>query len=81
MPYEQKPGDAALFRNKDKQEGDKRPDYTGSGLDLQGGKIRLAGWVKHGEKGLFLSIKISVPAEKAANSEPLPAETESGLPF
>lgn len=49
-----------LFRNEQKQEGDKRPDYTGK-IDVDGTEYRLAGWVREGRKGKFLSLKISEP--------------------
>ena len=92
MAYEQKPGDAVLFRNKFKDPGDKKPDYKGNGLDLNGEKIEIAGWVKDGPNGKFMTLKIqrpqqkqdvprsSNPASKYASDEPeqVPA---SELPF
>ncbi len=56
MAYEQKPGDFTLFKN-DKGDNDKRPDYTGNGLALDGTKIKVSAWIKQGAKGKFMSCR------------------------
>jgi len=62
MAFEQKPGTGALFRN-DKDGNDARPDYRGD-LTLENGeKIRIAGWLKEGAKGKFLSLKVDKPRD------------------
>lgn len=77
MAYEQKAGDGVLFKNKYKQDGDKKPDWKGSGLDLQGNKIELAGWIKQGKGGEFISLKLSVPMER---KDPPPEKTDDWRP-
>lgn len=56
MAYEQKPGDFALFKN-DKEGNEKRPDYTGNGLALDGSRIKVSAWIKQGAKGKFMSCR------------------------
>ena len=67
MAYEQKPGDGTLFKNE--KTTDKQPDYTGSIITLDGKKFRLAAWVKEGNKGKFLSIKLSEFQKKEEGNE------------
>ena len=82
--YEQKPGEFTLFKN-DKQGVENRPDYTGTGLDLQGNPIRVAAWLKQGRNVKFMACKIQlkddrqVPKEKPKSSgfEDMPDD----LPF
>ena len=57
MAYEQKPGDFTLFKN-DKDGNEKRPDYTGSGLALDGTRIKVSAWIKQGKSGKFMSCRI-----------------------
>ena len=60
--FQQKPGTGALFRN-DKEGNESRPDYKGD-LTLENGeKIRIAGWLKDGAKGKFLSLKVDKPRD------------------
>lgn len=56
MAFEHKPGSFTLFKN-DKQGNDKRPDYTGTGVDLEGNKIKVSAWIKEGGKGKFMSCR------------------------
>ena len=55
----------ALFKNKDKVEGDNRPDCTGK-LNVDGKEMKLAGWWRTPNAGgdKFLSIKLSEFQEK-----------------
>ena len=47
-----------LFRNNEKGEGDKKPDYTGK-LNVGGKDFRLGGWIRESKTGTkFLSIAI-----------------------
>jgi len=56
-----------LFREKDKK-GDKHPDYTGK-LDVDGTEYRLAGWIKEGKNGKFLSLAVSIPRTREQETE------------
>lgn len=47
-----------LWKNKDKQDGDNRPDYTGK-INIDGNEKRLAAWIKQGQNGKFMSLSIS----------------------
>jgi len=81
MAFEHKPGSFSLFKN-DKQGNEKRPDYTGDGMSLDGKHIKVSAWLKDGAKGKFMSCKFE---EKTAG-EPMknapaqhPADQE--IPF
>ena len=81
MAYELQDNSGTLFRNNKKQDGDKQPDYTGN-VKANGKELRIAGWVKQGAKGSFLSLKISEqqatdnlktkPTNSSGNSDDLP---------
>ncbi len=55
-----------MFR-ADKQGNEKRPDYEGT-ANIDGTAYRIAGWIKEGAKGKWLSLKIEVP--RSASSAP-----------
>jgi hypothetical protein len=57
MSYTPKPGSGALFRNDKKK--DTHPDYKGSVCLPDGSTMQLAGWVKTGASGKYLSLTIS----------------------
>jgi uncharacterized protein (DUF736 family) len=60
-----------LFRNQEKGEGDKKPDYTGK-LNVGGKDYRLAGWLRESKSGSkFLSIAISEPKAKSGGGDEL----------
>ncbi len=66
MPYEQKPGQGALFKN-DKKGNEKAPDYRGS-ANIDGTTFEVAGWIKKNEwKAPFLSL--SVKRKEAKHTE------------
>lgn len=53
-----------LFRSQDKEEGSKKPDYTGK-LNVNGKDYRLAGWIRESKSGTkFLSLALSEPQPK-----------------
>lgn len=54
-----------LFRNQEKGEGDKKPDYTGK-INVNGKDYRLAGWLRESKSGSkFLSLSLSEPKPKS----------------
>lgn len=62
MAYQPKPGSGTLFKN-DRKEKDSHPDYRGDLCLPDGEIIRLAGWIKDGAKGKFLSLSVDRPRE------------------
>jgi len=86
MAYEAKAGDGVLFQNSYKTAGDKKPDFKGNILDLNGKKFELAAWIKTGPKGDFFSLKMSEVMVKdackanASTVNPTPNH-DGGLPF
>jgi hypothetical protein len=85
MAFEHKPGSFSLFKN-DKGDNDKRPDYRGDGMDLNGQPIEVAAWLKKGNKGTFMSCTMK-PAQGAKPAEKKPSggskfdDMESDIPF
>ena len=65
MAFEQKPGSGALFKN---DKGDNRPDYRGDATLQDGSKVRISGWLKDGQKGKFLSLKIEAEDDRKSGS-------------
>jgi hypothetical protein len=60
MAYEKKNGDLAVFKN-DRKEKDSHPDYTISGLGLDGFPIKGALWLKEDRNGKkFMAGKIEI---------------------
>ena len=83
MSYEPKPGSFSLFKN-DKGDNDRRPDYTGDGLDPEGKPIKVSAWIKQGKNGKFMScnIQYKTRGEAATNPQYNPvSEIESDIPF
>jgi hypothetical protein len=66
----------ALFPNKDKQPGDKRPDFTGY-AQVQGVRYRASAWTRTAKKSRqqFLSITLELPQ---ANGTAAPATPQPG---
>ena len=59
----------ALFRDTEKAEGSKKPDYTGK-LNVNGKEFRLAGWLRESKSGVkFLSLAISEPKARESSDE------------
>lgn len=68
-----------LFREQEKKS-DKSPDYTGK-VDVDGKEYRLAGWIKDGKRGKFLSLAVSEPQERqepAFRGDPNPGTGPQG---
>ena len=76
-----KPGTGFLHKNTYK-ENETHPDYTGRIKGLTGKMLDLAAWVKSGENGKFLSIKMSLPFKEKTTPGPAEAETpDEEIPF
>lgn len=83
MAYEPKDGDAKLFTNRDKQEGDNRPDMTGTVL-LGGVTYRLSMWRKAGRNGNadWYSGRCEPQRERGASyAAPTPSREDEDIPF
>ena len=87
MAYEQRPGQASLFRN-DKGGVETRPDYTGTGMTPDGKEVKLSAWVKKGKDGTqYMSISIQSkdqPMTPTPTPEPIRVKAEvldDQLPF
>ena len=64
MAYEHEDGTASLVQNDYKEDGDKRPDYTGKGK-VEGGMKEFALWKRETKKGTtMLFVKWTEPREK-----------------
>lgn len=81
MAYEERPNSGSLFKN-DKGDNPKRPDYTGKAI-IDGVEKRIAGWIKSGAKGNFLSLSFSDPRENSGSGERrrAPEPDEGDIPF
>lgn len=81
MPMREVTNAGALFRQTEKRS-EKAPDYTGK-LNVDGTEYRLAGWLRDGRNGKFLSLKVSLAEERIAKSgrREDPPQDESEIPF
>ena len=86
MAYEQKEGDISVFKNN-KKETENQPDYTGTAL-INGQKMKVALWIKEGQKGKFFAGKIQEDTYRQSdNMKPISnglaqqLDDELGLPF
>ena len=91
--YEIKPGEFTLFKNSKKTES-KHPDVNGPGLNLDGQKISVAGWIARDKNGAvikdkngntILNCRMQLDYDKA-EAKPQKAEfkaddIEDGMPF
>lgn len=86
MAFELKDGQGTLFRNNKKVDGSMQPDYRGE-LSMNGVLCEIAGWIKEGQKGKWMSLSVKpkeAPAEqpttRRATGEPGNAP-DSDIPF
>ena len=83
MTFEPKPGDGALFANKNKKS-DKSPQATGYVIahrDIKAGeKLNLAAWTKDAGKGKFQSLRMS-DVKGREESRPDNDELDGPIPF
>ena len=64
----------AMFPNKYKEDGDKRPDHTGN-LNVVGKEFKLAAWQSTSKAGNdYLSIRITEPemSESSSDTDEIP---------
>jgi hypothetical protein len=81
MAYEHKPGTFSLFKN-DKGDNEKRPDYTGEGVDIDGKPIKVSAWLKEGQRGKFMSCKIQHKTKGEPPTNPAPRKfDDQDIPF
>ena len=68
--YELREGQVTLFKNKNKQEGDNKPDLQGNGL-YEGKKIKIAAWLKTSKNGgtKYYSLKIQPDNYNGGNQQ------------
>ena len=65
--FTQRDMSGVLFKNERKR-GETSPDYTGS-VTVKGTKFSLAGWIKQGKKGAYMSLAVK-PWEDNAVRKP-----------
>jgi uncharacterized protein (DUF736 family) len=59
----------ALFRNKDKVEGDNKPNYKGT-INMDGKDMDVAGWMNTSKGGVaYMSLKLSEKREQQSNNQ------------
>jgi hypothetical protein len=81
VTYQPKDMTGALFRNTRKTEDSYWPDYHGD-LVVEGVKYRLAGWVKEGKRGKYLSLAAQLDLHADEERKPVaPAPTNADIPF
>jgi hypothetical protein len=71
MAFEHREGSGNLFKNSRKQK-DTHPDYQGECL-INGKLMQIAGWIKDGKAGSYLSLRIEPKREMRK-----PAAQDSG---
>ncbi|MGI9408433.1 MAG: hypothetical protein ACR2OV_00060 [Hyphomicrobiaceae bacterium] len=64
-----------LFKN-DRKEQPNQPDYTGK-INFNGQEKRLAAWIKEGQNGKFMSLKVS-DFQRGDDRQPTPPVTQRG---
>ena len=79
MAFELNEGQGTMFRNDRKEEGSKQPDYRGD-LKLGGELLEVAGWIKEGKKGKFLSITVK-PKQEQPTRAARPTHDDGRAPF
>jgi hypothetical protein len=70
MAYEQKDLEGSLFRNDDKEEGSKHPDYKGSAT-INGVQYWLSSWLNTGKNGKkYMQIRFKAKEDRAQSAAP-----------
>ena len=72
----------ALFKNDDKQQGSKKPDYTGPGEMKDGTKIRAAAWLKKDKNGnTYMSVNVQEQQQGGGQQSGGAAPDDPDIPF
>jgi hypothetical protein len=82
MAFELKDGQGTLFRN-DKEDNAARPDYRGE-ANIDGTLYRIAGWIKEGKNGKWLSLSIALPQPKVdrdTTGKKVDVDVDGDIPF
>jgi hypothetical protein len=84
MGYEPKDGTGALFKNN-KEGVENRPDYRGDVM-LAGTLYEVAGWIKDGKSGKFMSLSIKPkeerqPRDSRADERKVSRGNDEAIPF
>ena len=78
MTYEQKDGQGSLFKNP-KDGVETRPDYKGSAT-IDGQQYWVSGWIRDGEKGKWMSLKIEPKDKRDSRTTPATMPDEDDRP-
>ena len=76
--FEHRNGSGTLFPN-DYKEATNHPDYKGELKTPEGKVYEVAGWVKQGQRGDFISLNIQEPYVKKDNGDDIP--DDNNLPY
>ena len=72
---ENKPNTGALFKNKDKVEGDSKPNYSGPFVNERGDEARIAVWLRTSKAGQpYMYAQVSEKYEPQQQQVPVPQE-------
>ena len=77
--YANEPGKGVLFRNRFKEENEKRPDFVGS-LNVEGVDYELAAWQNTSKNGVkYLSLRLGEEVQEKENE--VTEKTDDEVPF
>lgn len=79
--FKNDPGFGQLFKNRYREEGDNKPLYKGTFTDPDGKEWEIAGWLKDGANGKFLSLKIQEKYVKPESEAPPLGDIDDDIPF
>jgi len=65
-----------LFFQDDK-DADNKPDWKGN-ITIKGEELELAGWIKHGKRGNFITLKVSEKRRKDVSGTVPATQTRAG---
>jgi hypothetical protein len=80
MAFELKEGQGTFFRNELKEEGSKQPDYRGE-LMFDGTLCEIAGWIKEGKKGKWMSLSVKPKEERIGKGAAKREAPGDSIPF